>query len=405
MQVFAPVRLSRIHGQERKALMIYLDNAATSFPKSEEVNNALLYGTKELGGNPGRSAHTLAIEAAKAVFETRLRASRLFGASPENVVFTYNTTYAINTALKSSYIYGTNILISDIEHNSVLRPVAAVTGNTFASYTTFDSSPELHESERAHAVISSIRSRMRPLTRTLICTARSNITGIKMPIRDIGRYCRENGLFFIVDAAQSAGYDDIDIEDDYIDALCVPGHKGLYGPQGTALVLFSKNSIESGRVGSFIEGGNGVHSLDISMPQYMPEMLEGGTLNVAGIHALGVAIDQIQSYGISNIRAHDKELISRAYMRLCFNKKIKVYGYTPDSPMLLINVDGIDCEAVAQMLNKRGICVRAGYHCCPLGHKRIGTPAGGAVRISVGLFNTEEDVNAVVDAINEISGK
>lgn len=382
--------------------MIYLDNAATSFPKSNEVNAALLYGIKCLAGNPGRSAHTLAVEAARAVYDTRLLASKLFGAIPENVVFTYNTTYAINTALKSSYIYGTNVLISDIEHNSVLRPVAAATGNTFAAYSIFDSFPDLPENERAHAIISSIRSRMRPLTRTLICTARSNITGLKMPIREIGKYCRENGLFFIVDAAQAAGYDDINVERDYIDALCVPGHKGLYGPQGTAMVIYSENAIESKRVGSFIEGGNGIQSLDISMPRYMPEMLEGGTLGVPGIYALGVAIRQISEIGLNNIRSHDKKLISRAYMKLCFNEKVKIYGYSDDAPMILFNLKNRDCEAVADMLNKRSICVRAGYHCSPLGHKRFGTPAGGAVRASVGVYNTEEEIDTFIEAVNAI---
>ena len=389
---------------ERKAIMIYLDNAATSFPKSEEVNNALLYGIKSLGGNPGRSAHALAIEAAKAVYGTRVLAASFFGAAPENVVFTYNTTYAINTAIKSSYVYGTNVLISDIEHNSVLRPVASATGNTFAAYSIFDSFPELSENERAHAVISSIRSRMRPLTRALVCTSRSNITGLKMPIRDIGKYCRENGLFFIVDAAQSAGYDDINVERDFIDALCIPGHKGLYGPQGTAMVIYSQNAIDSGRVGSFIEGGNGIQSLDISMPRYMPEMLEGGTLGVPGIYALSAAIKQISKIGLNNIRSHDCALTKRAYMKLCFNKKVKIYGFRDDAPMILFNIDGSDCENVADMLNKRGICVRAGYHCAPLAHKRFGTPAGGAVRMSVGIYNTEADIDAFIDAINDICG-
>jgi selenocysteine lyase/cysteine desulfurase len=356
-----------------------------------------------LGGNPGRSAHKLAIEAAKAVYDARVQAAKLFNAKPENVVFTYNTTYAINIALKSSYIYGTNVLISDIEHNSVLRPVASVTGNTFASYSTFDSFPDIAEKERPHAIISSIRSHMRPLTGTLICTARSNITGLQMPIGDIGRYCRENGLFFIVDAAQAAGYDDIDIERDYIDALCVPGHKGLYGPQGTAMVIYSQNAIDSARVGSFIEGGNGVQSLDISMPGYMPEMLEGGTLGVPGIHALTTAIKELNGYGITNIKNHDSSLVKKAYMQLCFNDKITIYGYTHDSPMLLFNLKDKDCEAVADLLDKHGICVRAGYHCSPLAHKRYGTPPGGAVRMSVGIYNTEDEIDMFVHAIKVIS--
>ena len=385
--------------------MIYLDNAATSFPKPECVCDAVSNAIRTLGGNPGRSGHDLSVAAANEVFKTRQCVAELFGGKPENVVFTYNATYAINAALKSSYIYGTHILISDLEHNSVLRPTASVTGNAFASYSVFDSAIEKSGDERTHAVIASMRSRMRPLTRTVICTARSNITGAMMPIRAIGNFCRQNNLFFIVDAAQSAGYDDIDVERDNIDILCAPGHKGLYGPGGTGVIVFSEHGASCGRVSSFIEGGNGVSSLDINMPDALPEKLEGGTLGVPGISGLGAGIRYIGELGLKNISRHESELAKCAYMALSFNRNVKIYAYCNTSPMLLFNVADKDCEAVAMELNERGICVRAGYHCSPLAHRRVGTPAGGAVRMSVGYSNTDEDIDKFIKAVNEISIK
>ncbi len=397
--------LLKISARKAGNLMIYLDNAATSFPKPEAVINTVCEAMKLYGGNPGRSAHDLAVSAAGEIYKVRRLAADLFGARPENVVFTYNTTYAINIALKSSYIYGTHVLISDLEHNSVLRPVAAVTGNSFSSYTTFDSFCELSGEERSHAIISSIRSRMRPLTRTLICTARSNVTGISMPIREIGKYCRENGVYFIVDAAQSAGLDDIDVERDNIDVLCVPGHKALYGPGGVGMVIYSTAGSQTGKIGSFIEGGNGVSSLDVTMPDLLPEKHEGGTLGVSGICGLGAGIKHISEVGLNNLAGHDRELARRAYLALCFNNKVRIYGYAPDSSILLFNVEGKSPELVADMLNSKGICVRAGYHCAPLAHKRTGTPVGGAVRMSAGYFNTYTDIDNFISAVNDICNR
>ena len=383
--------------------MIYLDNAATSYPKPGAVSDAILLSMKNSGGNPGRSSHSMSASASIEIFEARRELAGLFSAKPENIIFTYNATYAINIALKSSYVYGTHILISDLEHNSVLRPVAAVTGNSFSSYSFFDSCVEKSENERRHAVISSIRSKMRPLTKTLICTARSNITGAALPIREIGRFCRENDIFFIVDAAQSAGYDDIDVELDYIDALCVPGHKGLYGPSGTGFVVYSEHGASCGRVGSFIEGGTGVASFDIGMPTTFPEQLEAGTLAVASISGLRAGVGYITNIGLKNIREHESNLVRRAYMSLSFNEKINFYGFTPSSSLLLFNINSISPEETASMLDNKGICVRAGFHCAPVAHKRIGTPPSGAVRMSAGIQNSIEEIDIFIKAVNEIS--
>lgn len=385
--------------------MLYFDNAATSFPKPECVTEAVGRSFAGFGGNPGRSSHRLSLDSALEVYSARCSLSELFGAKPQHTVFTYNTTYALNTAIKASYIYGTHILISDLEHNSVLRPVASVTGNSFATYSYFDSVPDLPPSQREHAVISSIRTKMKPLTKTLVCTARSNVSGLEMPIRAIGRFCRENDIYFIVDGAQSAGFDRINVEEDYIDALCVPGHKGLYGPMGTGAIIFSEHGANSGRLSTFIEGGNGYNSLDIRMPDELPEKLESGTLGVNVISGLKAGTEYVKSIGIERIHDAETALIEKAYKRIVFNRRITVYGYTKTSPILLFNVNGKTSEEVATALDFAGICVRSGYHCAPLAHKRIGTPPGGAVRLSVGVRNTENDIDAFLDCIDEISKK
>ena len=379
--------------------MIYLDNAATTYPKPDSVSTSVAEAINNYAGNPGRASHSASIGASVMLFSYRDTIASLFGAKSENVVFTYNATYALNIAIKSSYIYGTHILISDLEHNSVLRPVSAVTGSTFGGYTVFDSS--LEDKYRIDAIISSIRTKMKPLTRTLVCTARSNVCGVKMPIREIGEFCRNNNLFFIVDASQAAGFDELDVERDFIDALCVPGHKGLYGPMGTGAVIYSVHGAECGRIKSFIEGGSGFNSLDTQMPSKLPEKLEGGTVNLCGIAGLAAGVNFINTTGLALIRNHEIRLTELAASRLSQIPRVKLYRYDSSS-IILFNAEGVSSEQIAAELDGEGICVRSGYQCAPLAHKRIGTPVGGGVRLSVGAFNTCEEIDAFADALERI---
>lgn len=383
--------------------MIYLDYGATSYIKPQCVKDAIIFALDNLCGNPGRGGHEISNAASLSVFNARKKVADFFGGRPENTIFTYNTTYAINTALKATYIEGTHILISDLEHNSVLRPVAKITGDSFSSYSLFDSFIELSSYDRKRAVISSIRSKLRPLTKTLVCTARSNVTGDTMPIREIGKFCRERGIYFIVDAAQAAGFDRINVEDDYIDALCIPGHKGLYGPMGTGAVIFSENGADRSKISSFIEGGSGTSSLDINMPDALPEKLEGGTLGVPAICGLSAGIDYVNKIGIENIAKKESELIMRAHFILASNKKIHIYSDFDNNQLLLFNISGKTSEESADELNKRGICVRGGFHCAPLAHKRMGTPAHGAVRMSVGFDTTTEEIDRFAETLNDIT--
>ncbi len=382
--------------------MIYLDNAATTYPKPEAVSASVADAVSRFAGNPGRASHSASIGASSVLFAYREAVASLFGGKPENTVFTYNATYALNMAIKSSYIYGTHVLMSDLEHNSVLRPVVSTTKNTFGGYGIFDS--ELESKYRTDGIISSIRTKMKPLTRTLVCTARSNVCGISMPIREIGEFCRKNGLFFIVDASQAAGFDDIDVERDNIDALCFPGHKGLYGPTGTGALILSEHGAGCGRVTTFIEGGTGFNSLDTEMPGQLPEQLEGGTVNLCGTAGLVAGVDFIKSTGLALIRDHEERLTELATERLSVMPGITLYRFEK-SPTLLFNVKGASPEIIASELDREGICVRSGYHCAPLAHKRLGTPVGGAVRLSVGAFNTCEEIDAFCDALWRIVNK
>ncbi len=382
--------------------MIYLDNAATTYPKPSAVAVSVTEAINGFAGNPGRASHSASLGASAMLFSYREAVASLFGAKPENTVFTYNATYALNIAIKSSYIYGTHVLLSDLEHNSVLRPVVSVTKSTFGGYSIFDS--ELDNNYRTDEIISSIRTKMKPLTRTLVCTARSNVCGVSMPIREIGEFCRKNGLFFIVDASQSAGFDDIDVERDNIDALCFPGHKGLYGPTGTGALVLSEHGAKCGRIGTFIEGGTGFNSLDPEMPRQLPEQLEGGTVNLCGAAGLAAGVDFIKSTGLALVRDHEIRLTELVAERLSDIGGVTLYRQGK-TPILLFNVKGISPEVIASALDRDGICVRSGYHCAPLAHKRLGTPVGGAVRLSVGAFNTCEEIDAFADALGRIVNK
>ena len=376
--------------------MIYFDNAATSFPKPEGVISRVGYALHELGGNPGRSAHRLSMIADREVFGCRVAAAEFFGAKAERVIFVPNTTYALNMAIRSAY-EGGGIVISDLEHNSVRRPALAVSGDV----RIFDSRIELSGSERSEAIIRSIRSKLHG-ARMLICTAASNICGAVMPIREIGKFCRENGITFIVDGAQAAGVYRLDVKEDNIDILCVPGHKGLYGPGGSGMMILGER-INPRPV---IFGGSGVDSLDAGMPDEPPERFEGGTLPVAVIAGLSAGIGFVNERGIDAIREHEIRLARRLYDRLSgLGARVRLFRNECEGDggtIVLFRLSGHEPEEVARILDEHEICVRAGYHCAPLAHQRLMTGRGGAVRASFSVFNTEDEVDRMAAVIEGI---
>lgn len=372
--------------------IVYLDNAATTFPKPESVYRYADSFVRNKCGNPGRGSHKLAIAAAEELYRTREALAKLFFANPENVSFTMNTTYALNMAIKGAVGYGEHILISNFEHNGVLRPVESACREKHSNYSIFDATGD------DASTLESIRSLTRKNTKTLVCVHASNIVSKKLPIGLIGDFCRANGITFIVDAAQSAGIYDINVEKDKIDILCVPAHKGLFGFQGAAAIIFGNSDK---RYKTIIEGGSGTESVPLTMPEHYPDRYEAGTLPSPAIAAFGEGVRWVISNGTDSIRSHEASLCRIAVDGLSEIKDITLYGKNLGS-VVLFNIDGISPAQVSEVCSKANICVRSGLHCAPLAHKTVGSFPSGGVRVSFSAFNTVSDVKRLLYTINKI---
>lgn len=378
--------------------MIYLDNAATSFPKPKSVTEEQARCMREYCGNPGRGSHRLAMAAAEKIYECRTEIADLFGAqSPETVVFTANATMALNMAIKGLLRQGDHVLISDMEHNAVLRPVARLAREGRITYTVFPTM--LLEEGRSPARITARLARLvRPNTRMLICAHASNVCSASLPLEALGEFCRKRGILFVVDAAQSLGHLPIDVEEMKIDALCAPGHKGLLGPQGSGFFLLG----EGVEAETLIEGGSGYHSLEEEMPEEMPERYEAGTLPTPAIAGLLAGIGEVKRMGIDAIHAHECRLIAHLARRLSYLPEVTLYAPQYQGSVLSFGIAGRSAEEVGLALNRMGFCVRAGFHCSALGHRTLGTDATGTVRVSVGYCTTEAQIDALADAAQRL---
>ncbi len=360
--------------------MIYLDNAATTFPKPPEVVNAAYECMSKWCGNPGRGSHRLAIRASQALFDCREEASALFGLeNSDNVVITSNATYALNAAIFGLVGEGDHVIISDLEHNSVLRPVEFLRQSRGVRYDIFSTRGD---------PCASVRKLIRPNTRALICTHSSNIVNRRLPAEELGLLCRRSGILFILDASQSAGSVDINMKRDGISALCCAGHKGLLGPQGSGLALFADGILPA----PFAYGGSGINSLDIDMPEFLPDRLEAGTMATPAAAGLTEGIKYVRRRGADAIGKYERELCARIHRKLSAHKEIRLYS-AEGGALCLFNVRGMTAQECAARLDEAGICVRAGLHCAPLAHKTVGTPEGGAVRASVGPFSTAQEAD------------
>ena len=378
--------------------MIYLDNAATSFPKPTRVVEETLSCMRQYCGNPGRGSHILAMRSAEKIFECREEIASFFGSqNPENVVFTMNTTMALNIAIKGLLRQGDHVLISDMEHNAVYRPIYKLAKEGKISYDIF---PSLVEDERANAVrvCAGIARLIKPNTRMLICSHASNICSYHFPIQEIGSFCKRHGILFVVDGAQSAGHLSIDVEKMEIDALCVPGHKGLLGPQGSGFLLLREGLVAD----TLMEGGSGYHSLEGDMPKEAPERYEAGTLSTPAIVGLCEGIREVGRLGTERIFHHIVSLNQRLQENLLRIPEVTVYTPRHVGSVLLFNIEGREADRVGAELDRLGFCVRAGFHCAALGHTTLGTPRGGAVRVSPGIFNTKEQIDAFSSAVERI---
>ena len=375
--------------------MIYFDNSATSYPKPLSVYLKSIEAQLRYSFNSGRGGYREAIVAGEKIFDTRAKAASLFGAMSNDIIFTKSCTEALNIAIKGVCRENSHILISSLEHNSVSRVVYELSERGVAEYDVFDYSYDTDE------LLSNIKSKIKENTNILICTHASNVFGNVLPVREIGAICRQEGITFIVDAAQSAGVIDIDIVRDNIDILCCAGHKGLMGNMGTG-VLINNNS----EITPLLQGGTGSNSFELKQPQDIPEGFEAGTLNNSGIISLGAGIDYITNTGIDNIYKHEMSLISYLYDELSSNEKTTLYTPKPQRyksvPLISFNYDDYSSEKTASLLAENNVSVRAGFHCSPLAHKHFGTAERGTVRISLGAFNKIEQCTRFLEILDKI---
>ena len=376
---------------------VYLDHAATSFPKPSAVVSAVTDCMKYRGGNPGRSSHTLALEAAREIYACREVAAGMFGAEADRVIFTLNTTHALNLAIKGIMGRGGHALCSDMEHNSVYRPLYRLAREGICDFDVFDTFPDAPLRSDS-MILSSLAAKLRPDTRMVVCAHASNICSAVLPIRRIGELCRRRGILFVVDGAQSAGALDLDMERDHIDVLCLPGHKGLMGPQGTGMLILGKGVT----LDTLMEGGNGMDSLRGDMSEDAPERYEAGTLQTPAIAGLRAGMEFVGSVGIEAIREHERALGVGLRDRLMEIPKVTVYAPHREGGVVLFSVAGYTSEEVGQRLDREGICVRSGFHCSALGHMTLGTPDGGAVRVSFGWGSRERDGEAVLRVVRRL---
>ncbi len=378
--------------------MIYLDNAATTWPKPESVYKAVETVLRECGGSPGRGSHSKSLAAGKIIYEARLLCAKLFHArSPECICFTSNATEALNLAIKGVLRPGDHVLTGSMEHNSVSRPLKKLESHGI-SVTKVVTSPE------TGVDLEELKKAFRSNTRLVVCSHVSNVTGAVNPIGEIGRLCRDKGVLFLVDAAQSAGMLNIDVEADNIDLLAFPGHKGLLGPQGTG-GLFIRNGLI---LETLKEGGTGTQSERYEQPADKPERYESGTMNLPGLAGLAEGIRHILSEGPEKIAEKEVALTERLLKGLAQIDGVGVLGPGSGKPrgsVVSITFDNTSPEEASLILdNAFGIAVRAGLHCARDAHKILGTiDKGGTLRISPGCFNTTEDIDQMIEAVNLIS--
>ena len=379
--------------------MTYLDNAATSFPKPEGVYTALDRFARSALANPGRAGHKMALAAEHALDDARHRLNRFFGGkSPERWVFTLNGTDALNMAFKGVLNDGDHVITTDLEHNSVSRPLVALAEANRITLTRIPADATGTIDPQA------VRSAIGPKTRLVAITHASNVLGTVQPIGDVGRIVREHDLLFLVDGAQTAGVIPIDVQAMCIDLLALPGHKSLFGPTGTGALYVGTRS----KVRAWREGGTGGDSSSPTQPAELPYFLEGGTPNVLGIAGLVAGLDFVEARGMAELHRHEMELCDQLRMALAEMPGFDVFGHGDAARR--VGTVSFRCEMIAApelggILDQAfDIAVRPGLHCSPYIHKAVGSYPDGLVRVSPGPFNTTADIDKLVGALKEVTG-
>ncbi len=376
---------------------IYFDNAATSWPKPAECCEAISRALSTPLGNPGRSGHSMSIASARIVLEAREAAARLFMIDdPMQIIFTKNATEALNLAIFGQVRLGDHVITTSMEHNSVMRPLRHLE-TLGIDLTVVPCSPE------GGLEPDQIRQAIGPKTRMVVTTHSSNVTGTLLPIEEIASICRQAGVPYLVDAAQTAGVYPLDLTGLGIDLLAFTGHKGLLGPTGTG-GLYIRPGLE---LFPLILGGTGSQSDSEIQPEFLPDHYESGTMNVIGLAGLTAGINYLLDRGPDSVREYDKVLLRRF---LSAAKKIRgcsIYG--PSDPerqlgVVSFNIEGISPSEVGRLLeNDFNIMCRVGLHCAPIAHRTLGTFPDGTVRFSWGAFNTIDEIDHAVDGLERIA--
>jgi cysteine desulfurase/selenocysteine lyase len=383
--------------ETKEKRMIYFDNAATSYPKPEEVYEAVDRCMREAGANPGRSGHKLSMEAGRIILEARELLAELFHArKSENIVFGLNATDALNVAIKGIVKPGEHIITTSMEHNSVLRPLKQLEQQGIE--TTI-----LQCSSQGELELEWLEEAINHRTRMIVTTHASNVTGTLMPIGEIGEIARRNGLVYILDTAQTAGIYDMDVRQLNVDVLTFTGHKCLMGPQGVGGFYVKDGSI----LRQLREGGTGSMSESLLQPQQLPDKYESGTPNTPGIAGLAAGLRFIREIGIERIREKEEQLTAYFLEQLAEIEEITVYGpgsIKKQAAVVSLNIKNKTSSEVSFLLDQQyDIATRPGLHCAPLAHKTIGTNEWGAVRFSFGYFNSREEIDYAVKALKSIA--
>jgi len=378
--------------------MVYLDNAATSYPKPDMVLEEMNRCMKYFCANPGRGGHEMSIKSGKAVTETREIVSGFFNIHNSlQLGFTKNATEALNAAIIGFLKDGDHVVTTSLEHNSVIRPLKTLERDNGVQLTI------IKADKKGQVNIDDFRKSFKKNTSMVVCTISSNVNGIILPVKEIAKVAKENEAVFLLDASQGAGHVSIDVEDMNIDMLAFPGHKGLMGPQGTG-GLYVREGL---KIKPMMQGGTGSMSENVYQPDIMPDMLESGTLNTPGIIGLGFGVRFINSFGLDNLRLYKQMLTKRLIDGISCIKGLSIYS--PDemeynSGIAAVNIEGCESTEVSDILDREyGIATRAGLHCSPLAHETLGTTRKGVVRFSVGCFNSIDEIDYTLNALEKIS--
>ena len=376
--------------------MIYFDNAATSYPKPENVYQAVDKCMREYCANPGRSGHRLSMEAGRVILEARELLAKLFNAKKsDNIIFGLNATDALNTAIKGMVNKGDHVVTTSMEHNSVLRPLKQLENQ--GVQTTI-----IQCNEKGELDIEKLEKAICKNTKLVVTTHASNVTGTLMPIKEIGELADRHGLTYVIDSAQTAGVYSLDVSDIHADVITFTGHKGLMGPQGVGGFYVRNGAV----LRQMREGGTGSMSESLQQPELLPDKFESGTPNTPGIAGLAAGLKFIESVGIDNIRDHERELTKYFMEGLQEIPQITVYGPAVEkerAAVVALNINNKTSSEVSFVLDHQfDIATRPGLHCAPLAHETIGTGTLGAVRFSFGYFNTREEIDIALGALKSI---